>query len=137
MEVNYFSILCFIWALIGVITRVIILKLGKKWNEWEENKAYTEKKPLWLYFIAIAAISIISYTWYMVFTTEIKASWIIATLLTLILFKVLLQIFNYNKFRAFVKKVMSGPRIFRQINIGVLIYSIVLILIGIGYMIWT
>ncbi len=134
MRVNYFVIICFAWALIGILTRIIIMFLGKKWNKWEENKAYSEKKPIWLYFVAIFAVFIIAYTWYMVFTSNIYLSWIIALLLTLILIKVFAQIFNYNKFRKYVKKVMNDASTFKKINIGVFIFSIMLVLLGIFYM---
>ncbi len=134
MKINYFVIICFVWALIGIFTRIIIFSLGKKWNEWEDNKAYSEQKPIWLYFVAIFAVSIVVYTWYMVFTSDVYLSWIIAALLTLILIKVFAQIFKYAEFKKYVKRVMNDKRIFRKINIGVLIYSLILVFLGVFYL---
>ncbi len=134
MELNYFALICFAWAAVGIITRIIIAYLGKRWNKWEEHKAYTQKKPLWLYGVAIVATVLVGYTWYMVFTSDIRASWLIALLLTLILIKVSVQMLDYQKFRAYVAKVMHDPKLFQQINIGVAVYSIVLVALGIMYM---
>ncbi len=134
MKINYFVILCFSWAFIGILTRIIILILGKKWNKWEENKVYPKKKPIWLYLVGISAVSIVAYTWYMVFTNDVRFSWVITLLLTLILIKVFTQIFNYSKFREYVKKVMNDANTFKKINILVFLFSIILVFLGIGYM---
>lgn len=53
---NFFSILCFFWALVGLVSRFFIIKMGKKWNDWELDKAYTETKPKWIYFLGIFSI---------------------------------------------------------------------------------
>ncbi len=134
MRINYFVIICFTWALIGILTRIIILISGKRWNKWEENKVYSQKKPIWLYFAAVFAISIVAYTWYMVFTNNVHLSWIIALLLTFILIKVFIQMFNYSKFREYVHKVMNDANTFNKINIGVFVLSIILVFLGIFYM---
>ncbi len=134
MKINYFVIICFVWALIGILTRIIIFSLGKKWNEWEENKAYSDQKPIWLHYVSIFAVLIVVYTWYMVFKSNVHFSWIIASLLTLILIKVFVQIFKYAEFKKYVKRVMNDKRIFRKINIGVLVYSLTLVFLGIFYM---
>ncbi|WKN41234.1 hypothetical protein [Tunicatimonas pelagia] len=134
MELNYFAVICFAWAVIGIITRIIIAYLGRRWNEWEEHEAYTQKKPAWLYFVAFAAVILVGYTWYMVFVSDVRASWLIALLLTLILIKVSAQMLNYQKFRAYVARVMNDPKLFQRINIGVAIYSLVLVALGIMYM---
>ncbi len=134
MKINYFAVICFVWALVGILTRIIILILGKKWNKWEENKVYSDRKPIWLYFVGVFAVSIVSHTWYMVFTNDTRFSWIIALLLTFILIKVFVQVFNYPKFRKYVQKVMNDEDTFKRINIGVIVFSIILVLLGIGYM---
>ncbi len=134
MKINYFVILCFSWAFIGILTRTIILILGKKWNKWEENKVYSKKKPIWLYLVGVSAVSIVAYTWYMVFTNDVRFSWVIALLLTLILIKVFAQIFHYSKFREYVKKVMNDANTFKKINIVVFLFSVILVFLGIGYM---
>ncbi len=134
MKINYFVILCFFWAFIGILTRIIIFILGKRWNKWEENKVYSKKKPIWLYLVGVFAVSIVIYTWYMVATNNVRFSWIIALLLTFILIKVFVQVFNYSKFREYVKKVMNDEKIFRKINVGVFIYSLILVFLGVFYL---
>ncbi len=137
MELNYFAVVCFAWALIGIATRLIIIKAGRRWNEWEEHEVYVEKQPVWLFVVAFLAVLLVGFTWYMVFVSEVRASWVIATLLTLILIKVSAQILDYRKFRAYVKKVMNDPALFRKINIGVAAYSLLLVALGFGYMLWA
>lgn len=43
VELNYFSILCFLWAIVGIVTRILMVSLGKQWNDWEMEKAYREE----------------------------------------------------------------------------------------------
>lgn len=102
MKFNYFAFISFYWAVIGIFTRLIIIRLGKRWNDWEENVAYTDEKPRWLIFVHVFAIALIIFTWYRVFTSDVTALWIIASLMTLILIKTLLQLFKYTEFKACV-----------------------------------
>ncbi len=41
---NYFKFLCFFWAAIGIVSRIAMVVMGKKWNTWETEKAYAKKK---------------------------------------------------------------------------------------------
>lgn len=134
MELNYFAVISFFWAFIGIFTRIIIFTLGKRWNDWEENVAYTDEKPKWLTFVHIFGITLILFTWYMVFTSDVNASWVIAAFMTLILIKILLQLFKYAEFKSYVKRIMHDDKIFRTINIAVTIFSLFLIGLGIFYM---
>ena len=69
---NYFSILCFFWAVVGLVSRIFIIKLGEKWNKWELDKAYTEEKPKWIYFLGVFGVGLVLLTWYQVITTDIS-----------------------------------------------------------------
>ena len=101
---NYFSGLCFFWAFIGLGSRFLIIKLGKKWNDWEMEKAYTEKKPTWIYFLGVFGIGLVIYTWYQVFVTDVRYSWIIAGLISITLIKIFNLLFNYKKKKIKKKK---------------------------------
>ncbi len=105
--------------------------LGGKWNKWELEKAYSESKPKWIYFLGIFSLSIVGFTWYEVFNLEIKHSWIMAVLVTITLIKVFNLVFNYNKFREFVKSVLNDKKKLTQLNVGVLAISIVFIIMGV------
>ncbi len=130
-DLNYFSILCFVWAAIGIGSRFLMISLGKKWNEWELGKAYSEKKPKWIYFLGILCLAIVGFTWYQVFTLGVKYSWIIASLVTVTLVKVFNLLFNYDNFREFAKSVLNDKKKLIQLNVGVFFISAVFILLGI------
>ncbi|MBS3741219.1 MAG: hypothetical protein KGY75_07520 [Candidatus Cloacimonetes bacterium] len=128
---NYFSYLCFFWALVGLISRFLIVRYSKKWNKWELNKAYTKKKPRWLYFLGFFGIMLVVFSWYKVFTTKVKYSWIIALLISFTLIKVFNLLFNYNKFRQFVVETLNNRKRWLLINIAIIVFSIILLLMGI------
>ncbi len=128
---NYFKFLCFFWAVIGIVSRIAMVVMGKKWNTWETEKAYAEKRPIWVYLVSTLGILLIIYTWYAVFTSKISYSWLIAILVSLTAIKVLMLLFGYRKFRGFVSRILRDPKKMLQLNVGVLIFSLILIIIGI------
>ena len=65
-----FSCLCFIWAAIGLGSRLLIVRLGERWKDWEEHSAYSESRPKWLYAADLLAVAVVAFTWYMVWKTE-------------------------------------------------------------------
>ena len=134
IELNYFAVISFFWAFIGLSSRVMIFILGKRWNDWEENVAYTDEKPKWIVVVHVLAIALILFTWYMVFRSDVAASWVIASLMTLILVKVVFQLFKYAEFKAYVKKIMHHDKMFCAINIAVVLFSLGLIGLGVFYM---
>lgn len=134
MGFNYFALLCFIWAIIGLCSRVVIKKLGVRWKDWEEYCAYPEAKPKWLLPVDLLAVALIALTWYMVAASEVRKAWIIAVLMTLVVLKAMAQMFKYNEFRAFVKKALADDKLFAKINTSVTVFSLCLIGLGIYYM---
>jgi len=127
---NYFRVLCFIWAIVGLVTRFLIVSLGVSWKEWELGKAYTRSKPRWIYFVAVFAFMVVTFTWYKVFTTEVRYSWIMALLVSLTLIKVFLLIFNYERFRSFIENILNDRKKLTLLNISVLVFSIIFMLMG-------
>jgi hypothetical protein len=128
---NYFSVLCFVWAFIGIVSRIAMGKMGKNWAEWEMNKVYKEDKPLFITLIGIVGYVVVIVTWVMVFITDIQYSWILATLITLTLFKITKLLFNYKQFREFLVKTLKDKKKMYQLNTAVIILSIALISMGI------
>ena len=130
-SLNYFEYLCFGWAFIAIVTRFLIVGLGKKWNEWEMSKAYSDKKPIWIYFIAAFGLVIVGLTWYEVFHLNIQFSWIIGLFITLILAKISALLFNYERFREFASNTLNDPKKKMQLNISVFLLAIVFIVLGV------
>lgn len=130
MEFNYFSYLCFGWAFVGIITRILMVGLGERWNRWELQRAYAKKKPKWIYGLAMGGIILVGVTWYKVVSLEVRGSWIIATVLSLTLIKISALLFNYEKFRRFASDTLNNPRKKMRLTISVFLMSIVFILLG-------
>lgn len=128
---NYFQFICFLWAFIGIGSRLMMLIYRKKWNAWELNHAYSINKPKWIYIIACLSICLVAYTWYQLFITQIPYGLIITILISLSLIKVLNIIFNYSAFREFVNTILSNSSKKLWLDLLVLIFSVSLIIMGI------
>lgn len=128
---NYFSILCFLWALIGIVSRIAMGKMGEKWAEWEINRVYKKEKPKYLTYIGIFGYILVILTWFMVFITNIEYSWILAILITLTLFKITKILFSYEKYREFLIETLKDKKKMYQLNTAVITLSIILITMGI------
>lgn len=131
MELNYFNYLCFLWAFVGIVTRIFMIGFGDKWNKWEMDKAYTRKKPVWINAVAGLGFAIVIYTWYQVFALEVAYSWVIAIITSLTLIKISALIFNYDKFREFASNTLNDPQKKMKLNVSVLIMSAVFIALGV------
>lgn len=130
MSMNFFTILCFFWAAIGIGSRIGMAVMGRRWKDWELGKAYTEKKPAWLYAFIVFGIALIVVTWSMVFVQDVHYSWIIASLITLTSVKLGMFLFNYDEFRSFVSRVLSERKKMAMLNMGVLVLAVGLIGMG-------
>jgi len=128
---NYFKLLCFTWAAAGIITRILIMFLGVSWREWELGKAYSEHKPRWIYVVGIAAFFLVAFTWYKVFTSDVRYSWIIAVIVSLTLIKISAMLFRYERFRAFVMDVLNDRKKLTVLNVVVLLFSIGFLMLGV------
>jgi len=131
MNFNYFSYLCFGWAFVGIVTRILMVGLGDRWNKWEMKSAYKEKNPLWIYIISALGLALVIFTWYQVFKLDVRYSWIIALLISLTLVKISALLFKYNEFRKFASETLNNPKKKMKLTISVFIMSIILIVMGI------
>ncbi len=127
----YFSILCYIWSAIAIISRIAMFAMKDNWNKWETEKAYSQKKPFWVYIVCIVGIVIIITTWYVNFKYNVSLGWILSILITLTSIKMVNIIFNYNKFRDFIIKTLNNKGKMMKLNVLVLALSIILIFMGI------
>ncbi|MDF1616898.1 hypothetical protein [Petrocella sp. FN5] len=131
MAYNYFSYLCFGWAFVGIVTRILMIVFGERWNRWEMERAYTQKKPIWVIVISIISVIVVVFTWYQVFNLEVAYSWIIAMLTTLTLVKIAILTFNYDQFRVFASNTLNNPEKKMLLNSIVFVLSLVFIVLGI------
>ncbi len=128
---NYFSVVCFIWAAIGIGSRVIMGIMGERWKTWELNSAYAQKRPKAILIIAVLCLGLVGVTWYRVFKTDVPYSWVIAALVSLTTVKVGHLLFNYDGFRRFASETLNDKSKMLRLNIGVVVYSALLIGMGI------
>lgn len=130
---NYFSALCFAWAAVGLVTRVLIVGLGERWARWETGAVYTPKRPAWLLPLGLAGAALVAFTWYMAFTSGVPHGWAAALLLTLTLGKIGAFLFRYDAFVGFVRRAFETPALLRNINRFVVCLSLVLLVLGCLY----
>ncbi len=127
---NYFSIICFVWAAIGILSRIGMAVMGERWNKWEMENAYKKEKPKMLNVVGVFGYILVIVTWVLVFTMDVKLSWIIAALMTLTVVKVSAMLFNYEAFRTFVDNTLNDKKKMIYLNIAVIVLAIALILMG-------
>lgn len=134
MSFNYFTILCFMWAAIAIIFRVFMISLGRRFEKWEMTKVYGQNRPvIRLRLIAIAGLALVVLTWVLSITMDVRNSWIVALLLTLILFKISQFTFNYDRFRQAVQKIFNTPSVLRATHIVSLVLAATLLGLGLYY----
>lgn len=127
---NYFAIVSFVWAGIGIATRILMVAYGERWNRWEMTHAYAVQRPRWVVFIAGAGIVFIAFTWYKVFTTDVNHSWILAALVSLTSIKLSVLLFQYEKFRAFASDILNNKHKKMKLTVSVALMAIVLLVMG-------
>ncbi|MCR3956273.1 MAG: hypothetical protein NUK57_08225 [Gudongella sp.] len=130
MNFNYFSYLCFIWAAVGIITRILMITFGDKWNKWEMEHAYSEKKPAWVNIVAVFGIIVVVVTWIQVFRLDVDYSWVIGVITTLSLIKISALLFNYEKFREFAGNTLNDKSKRLRLNLSVFAASVIFISLG-------
>lgn len=132
MQFNYFTILCFAWAAIAIVARLLMFSLGKRFEKWEMNKMYRPQKPVFkLTLIALAGLAMVVLTWVFSFTEDIRNGWIVALLLTMILFKISQFTFNYDRYRQAVQRIFNNRSAFRATH--VISLGLAAVLVGLGF----
>lgn len=130
-SINYFQFICFLWAAIGIISRIAMAVMGEKWDDWELKSAYGSKKPAWINIVGIIGYGMVGFTWYKWFTTDIAYSWVIAVLVSLTVVKISTLLFNYQAFRQFLKITLNNKKKMLYLNVSVVIFSLVLVWMGV------
>ena len=133
MGETYFSVLAFGWAGLGVGSRVAMFMMKDRWKSWEMNSAYAEQRPAWVWVAGLAGLLLIALTWYMVITTDVRFSWILAVLVSLTGVKVSVLLFDYERFRRFASETLADRSKMIQLNGFVLTLSVVRIWMGVSW----
>ncbi len=128
---NYFKVICFLWAALGIGSRIAMGMMGEKWSKWELGKAYASKKPSWIYVVGALGYLLVAYTWYQVVVTDVPHSWAIAALISLTVIKISALIFDYETFRSFAAMMLKDKAKMQMLNVSVLILSAGLIAMGV------
>lgn len=94
----------FVWAAIGILSRVAMAVKKEKWAYWEEGCAYKEKRPVWVVLVAVFGLMMIIAVWLVYILTSVPYGWVLAVLITLTAIKIITLLVNYDKFRTFLKR---------------------------------
>ncbi len=129
---TYFKIFSIIMGLVTIGVRPLMHIFPEKWNKFELETAYTEKRPNWVWGVALIGLTIVCFTWYKQLTTDIPYSLILTLIITLTLIKTSQILFNYDNFRKFVHKALIEDRsILRKINIATTLLGLSLLYLGV------
>ena len=106
---NYFQILGIGFGLIAFLKPFYMHVIP-----WDENKfiakAYTQKRPKWIVWVAIVGLLLVGFTWYMELTTEIKYSMIVSIMFSLTAIKAIFFLFDYQKFYKWVAGMLNKDK---------------------------
>lgn len=124
------ALVCYLWAAVGIGSRIAMALMGERWKEWELGSAYTERRPAWVVAAAAVGLALILVTWYVALFGEARLGWIVAVLVSLTGIKIGALLLRYDQFRAFASRMLSSPVRMRTLNAGVLVFSLGLVLMG-------
>lgn len=127
----FFKIVCFVWAAIGIVSRVAMAVMKEKWAVWEENSAYKAHRPAWVVVVSVFGFCMIAAAWLVYIIAGVPYGWVLAALITLTAIKISSLLFNYSKFREFLKETLASKQKMMRINISVIVLSAGLIALGI------
>lgn len=126
----FFKIICFFWACVGIISRIAMAVMKDKWAIWEQTHAYREKRPAWVVLVGVVGILLIVAVWAVYIIFSVPYGWILGGLLTLTIFKIVTLMFNYSKFREFLKNTLVDKEKMLRLNVAVIILSVGLVCMG-------
>jgi hypothetical protein len=127
----FFKIVCFIWAAIGIVSRIAMSVMKEKWAVWEEKSAYKAERPAWVVVVSVFGFCMIAAAWLVYILAGVPYGWVLSALITLTAVKISSLLFNYSKFRAFLKETLASKQKMMRINVSVIILSAGLIALGI------
>jgi len=123
--------MCFLWAGIGIVSRVAMAIMGEQWAVWEESQAYKEERPAWVLVVSVVGYLLVALTWMVYLTQSIPYGWVLALMMTSTAVKISILLFNYSAFRVFMKESLRDKKRMMVINASVVVLSAVLIWMGV------
>lgn len=107
---NYFEALSIGFGLVMILTRPLIHLFPQRWADFEMERVYTLRQPLWVWLVGAFGLGLVAFTWYRHFTHGIPYSIVVTLILSLTLIKLSQVLFNYQQFRAFAERVLKRER---------------------------
>ncbi len=127
---NYFKALGIIFGLAAFLKPFYMHLLP-----WDENsfieKFYTEKRPPYIFVIALLGLALVALTWYLHFTLGVANSIYITVLFSLTAIKALVLLFDYQKFQKTVAAMLrkdKGRKIV-LVDIGASVFGLVVLVV--------
>lgn len=128
---NYFEGLSIGFGLVMILTRPLIHLFPQRWADFEMERVYTHRQPLWVWLVGAFGLGLVGFTWYQHFTHSVPYSIVITLVISLTLIKLSQVLFNYQQFRAFAERALRRER--QTMNlISIVTAALGLTLIGMG-----
>ncbi|QVK16872.1 hypothetical protein KHQ81_08105 [Mycoplasmatota bacterium] len=96
----------------------------KKWIQ----KMYPEEKPYWINIISILGLVLLIVTWIIELVTQISLSIVISLLFSCTLIKIIVLLFNYEKFYSWLTNLLKKEKQLYIIDGFVSLFGLILIL---------
>lgn len=106
---NYFKILGIAFGVMAMLKPFYMHLIP-----WDENKyiakAYAEKRPQWIIYVAIVGLLLVAFTWYKELTTATPYSLILTILFSITAVKALVLLLDYKNFHKWIAGMLSKDR---------------------------
>ena len=129
---NYFEALSIGFGLAMILTRPLIHLFPQRWADFEMDRVYTRRQPIWVWLAGGFGLGLVAFTWYRHFTHGVPYSIVVTLIISLTLVKLSQVLFNYQQFRAFAERVLKRERTtMNLISIATALLGLVLVSMGI------
>lgn len=129
---NYFEALSIGFGLVMILTRPLIHLFPQRWADFEMDRVYTRRQPIWVWLAGGFGLGLVAFTWYRHFTHGVPYSIVVTLIISLTLVKLSQVLFNYQQFRAFAERVLKRERTtMNLISIATALLGLVLMSMGI------
>jgi len=129
---NYFEGLSIGFGLVMILTRPLIHLFPQRWADFEMDRVYTRRQPIWVWLAGGFGLGLVAFTWYRHFTHGVPYSIVVTLIISLTLVKLSQVLFNYQQFRAFAERVLKRERTtMNLISIATALLGLVLVSMGI------
>lgn len=129
---NYFEALSIGFGLVMILTRPLIHLFPQRWADFEMERVYTRRQPVWVRLVGAFGLGLVTFSWYWHFTHGVPYSIVVTLIISLTLIKLSQVLFNYRQFRTFAERVLKRERnTMNLISVATALLGLALIGIGI------